>query len=300
MIEIRGKKNHPFTPLNGMSFFDPEKEVSSIDILTLNNIFCVVSKRRRGELEKVSEINSKRKIDIPIVREFRTMVGFHCVVSGPLLCQYDATVASILLALYFELDGSNGNLVCNYSDIAEKLYGKRHPSGKLKDDISRSLTRLKGCNIQIMDDDSDEFIWQKSIIKDLSTNGKKSRGFKFIIELNEYFVPALKKQQFSLQGILELISLSGEYQPALYRLVTSSEHHYVELSLDDLYCLVTEKGSTSKNGFFRLESTTKSYFKKNIANSIEGLKKRNILTSESKICGDTVILKKVLCETKGQ
>ena len=135
------------------------KEVTSIDLLTVCNIFCVVSTRQRNKLTEKSKINPKLKIEIHVNREFETKSGHHVISSGPILSHLDATIFSILVAIYIEKKSSNGILVCTYLEIAKKLK-KSTASGSVREDINRSITRLKEGNIKIYN--NTQHVWMRS------------------------------------------------------------------------------------------------------------------------------------------
>ena len=286
-----------FDEIQIQDFMRSNREVSSIDILTINNIFCVVSKKRRNALTEVSEINPKYKIEKHINREFRTPLGFHVIISGPVLSHFDATLSSILIGLYFEFRSESGLLICSYADLNRKL--SRANAATARADITRSFNRLTECNIKVIDNDGEQ-LWNQSIIERWQTRGK-GRGLKLHIHLNENIVPHFNQDGFSLQILSILASLSGEYEPALYRLISTSNCEKLELKLCDLYNFFSEKGSPAATSWESLSPKQQDNFRTSIKKAIQALIRVKILHPDSSVVRQQVSLislggaKKISC-----
>ncbi len=282
------KTNHKdkFTELKPLTLFDKKKEVSSIDLMTVSNVFCVVSKQRRKELTEDSTINPKVKIDIHKNREFRTPMGYHVIISGPLLSHFDATVSSVLVGIYFEKNCQQGLVRCSWAEIVRKL-GKSTTSGSVREDVHRSLTRLKECNLKIYNENGTP-LWVRSLIQDIKTEGN-GRGLQLVIQLNDWMVPLYNDGKYSIQQLTHLILLSGEYQPALYRILTTSEDKILDISLEDVYDFVVEKGNKYLS-YSDLPVKKKENFKTLMKKQLVMMIKKNVIHPDSCVVGSTLHL----------
>lgn len=278
------KQQDKFSDLKPSTLFDKKKEVSSIDLLTVSNIFCVVSKQRRNELTENSAINPKVKIDIHKSREFKTPMGYHVIVSGPLLSHFDATISSILIGIYFEKNGQQGLVRCAWSEIARKL-GKSTTSGSVREDIHRSLTRLKECNLKIYND-SGTPLWIRSLVQDIKSEGA-GRGLQLVIQLNDWMVPQFNSGNYSIQQLNRLTALSGEYQPALYRILTTSEDKVLDISLGELYDFFTEKGNKHV-AYEELTAKKKENFRTLMRKQVALMISKQVIHSDSHIVGNSL------------
>ena len=265
-----------FGRLETIGLDNSHRKITSMDLLTMCNIFCVVSTQQRNKLTIPSEINPKIKIDKPFHREFRVSTGHHVVISGPILSHFDGTVFSILVALYIEKACSGGVLVCAYSDISKKLK-KSTSSGSVRGDIHGSITRLKECNIKIYDDTQP--LWMKSLFLDLETKGR-GRSLKLVIQLNKWMVPQYEQGNYSIQKLETLVALSGEYQPALYRLLTTSKAKEVRLPIEEAYRFLADYG-VKKRDFEKLTSAQKSDFKYYLKKIIKKMIEKGALDQSS-------------------
>lgn len=284
-LHLSKTREDKFSELMLKPVMQHKKEVSSIDLLTINNIFCVISTQRRKELTKTSSINPKVKIDLHEDREFRTRMGYHVVVSGPRLSHYDATISSVLIALYFETQGTCGVVMCTYADIAEKLGQKI--GGTQREEINRSITRLYGCRIKIYED-AGNVIWTSGLIQKFTIEGK-SRGQYLRIELNDCIVPQFSSGKFSVQELSKIRLLSGEYQPALYRLLTTSESNELEMTLENLYEFFVEKGPQYIS-YEDLSAKQKDNFRTKIKTQVSCMASKGIIHARSKVFTNSIVL----------
>lgn len=257
---------------------DNRKKITSLDLLTLCNIFCVVSTQQRNKLTVPSEINPKIKIDKQFNREFKVPSGHHVIISGPILSHFDGTIFSILVAIYIEKNCSQGFLICAYSDISKKLK-KSTSSGSVRNDIHSSIARLKECSIKIYDDVQP--LWMKSLILDLETKGM-GRNLRLVIQLNKWMVPQYEQGHYSIQNLDKLTALSGEYQPALYRLLTTSKSSEVRLPIEEAYGFLADYG-VKKRDFQSLTSPQKSDFKYYLKKIIKKMVEKGALDPSSAV-----------------
>ena len=285
---LKFNQNEPskFDQLKPLLNFAREKEVSSIDLLTVSGVFCVISNKRRKELTKTSAINPKVKIEVNEDREFRTSKGNHVIISGPVLSHYDATIASILIAIYFDNECNSGQMTTNYTEIAKKL-GKERPGGSVREDIYRALARLRMCNIMIYDDDGAP-LWARSLINDFKTEGTQ-RGLQLIITLNEWIVPQFNSGRFSTQQLSRLTALSGEYQPALYRLLTTDGSPVLNIKLSQLYNYLIERGIRDVS-YDNLTPKKQENFRTLIKKNLKMMVKKGIVHPDSSVGAQNIVL----------
>jgi len=265
-----------------------EKDAISIDLLTINNIFPIVSTKERRLLTEVSKINPAIKLEISKNREFKTLSGHHVVISGPVLGSFDHTMSSILIALYFEKGSHNGGVLeTTFKELREKLHLPK--SGSVTTQITRSVNRLKSCTFNIYK--GSKQLWGRSIIKDWVVEGS-GRSKLLIIELNKkWILERYCSGDISVQELPALSELKGDYAPSLYRLLTTGKKQKIEIPLKYLWEYLTIKDSNSKS-WSRINSTTKSNFRREVKNGIAKLQKSGLADLSSKIAGDTCLLVK--------
>lgn len=265
-----------------------EKDAISIDLLTVNNIFPIVSTKERRLLTEVSKINPAIKLEISKNREFKTLSGHHVVISGPVLGSFDHTMSSILIALYFEKGNHNGGVLeTTFKELREKLNLPK--SGSVTNQITRSINRLKSCTFSIYQ--GTEQLWGRSIIKDWVVEGS-GRSKLLTIELNKkWILERYCNGDISVQELPALAGLRGDYAPSLYRLLTTGKKKSVEIPIKYLWEYLTIKDSKSKP-WNRINTTTKSNFRREVKNGIAKLQKSGLADLSSKIVGESCILVK--------
>lgn len=242
-IELQEDKFYPVLSSLKKSNIRHESTFSSLDVFIKSKIFCIVSNTRRSKLTEIETIKNKKiKKDIPIIRKFKTSLGYTVFLSGPLLGMDDAAILEILVNIYHENSYSNGQVTCTYKNIAEKIGYSINPKkglgGSKKEKIERSLLRLRYAAIEIRDENG-ELVWVDNILPRFKVIGK-ARGQKLELELNQNFIHQYEKNNFFTLDRLKLNSLDGDWEKALFRLICSVKKAHFKASIDSLYNLFHE------------------------------------------------------------
>lgn len=279
-IEIQDDKFFPLIKSLKSTKIKPESTLSSLDIFIKSRIFCIVSNTRRSKLTQVEVIKNKKiRKDIPIIRKFKTSLGYTVFLSGPLLGMDDAAILEVLISIYCEQSFTNGMLVCTYKRIAEKIGYKIDPKkglgGSKKDKIERSLLRLRYAAIEIRDENG-ELLWVDNILPKFKVIGK-ARGQKIELELNQSFIHQYEKNNFFALDRLKLNALDGDWEKALFRLVSSIMKPRFKASINSLYNLFHED-EIGPNKIYSV--------KQEIKRALQTLTDKEILTNETFIDGN--------------
>ena len=260
-------------------------EVYSVDFLTFSNIFPVISKNRRNELTD-TKTDPELIIEISVTRVYTTRQANKVSLNGPVLCSFDGTVYSVLVALYFENSCQNGKVTTSYAEIAKKLNIKAGNSGQKQ--IKRSLSRLSDFVFKIYEKDvPTENIHLVNKVRKVG----KGKGCKLSIRLEEDWINEIyKKKKFSTQELPVIASLRGEYAPSLYRILSyhRGKSQELEFETSDLFDLLIEKSCDEQQPvWFDLTKSKRDSFIRNLRKACKSLVEQGVILEMSSIASDS-------------
>ena len=214
-------------------------ELISSNVLTNSAVFPVMSKERRGELTKFSESEPDIAIEVPVNREYVTSDGCLVIKTGPELCAFDGTVASLLSALYIWKKEKNCLLHTTYAELRKLL---ALPNGdKTNERLRRSLNRLQDSTFRIFKDRVQ--LWGRTYITDFDTQGA-GRSLQLVIKLNEKWISTIREEgHISTQLLSAINKIKGQRRVALYRYFTlHKEQREFSCNATQLYSLLKAQG----------------------------------------------------------
>ena len=261
----------------------PSEGITSLNVMGNGGVFSTITKEERTKYLYPSKEDSKLFLDKKFEREFKTSEGYHVILNGPMLCQDDATILSMVIRIYLDSGYADGKVKFSYREIARRMKVPTLSGNKVAL-LKRSLGRLYDETIKIYKDGTP--LWVDRPITELRYVSK-GRSSYVELRLSCDLVDAYIKREFSIQAISKIRSMP-QLEQFFYRTVTVQTQNQTTLDMSDLW----ERTRVARvaNTWDQLEKEQKESERKKVKRALNGLIRKNILSKNSYFQKDIILL----------